>query len=311
MTSPPGLPAALRCLALDDAAVRVCAALRDQEIDSVLLKGAGLAWRLGMRRQRLYADVDLLVAPTAFEAAQAVLAALGYRPTIPDSLIDDWSHWYERSWRSSGPVPLTVDLHRGFAGVGEPEAFWLAVWSVRELIDLAGGTVAVPDPACTALLAALHAAAPGGFAKPSADLARAVEVLPPAAWRAAADIAGRCAASSAFAVGLRVVPAGRAMADNLGLPSQWRASQWIAAHRGTATAHTLARLAELPTLRLRARHFGRRLFPSPVAMRRANALARRGPSGLALAYAGRLARHVWRLPQASRELRMAWRSTRG
>lgn len=56
-------------------------ALRHHGVDSMLLKGAGLARRLDT--DRLYADVDLLVAPDTVTAAQDALLAAGYRPKLP------------------------------------------------------------------------------------------------------------------------------------------------------------------------------------------------------------------------------------
>ncbi|MEK8109753.1 hypothetical protein NKG94_45510 [Micromonospora sp. M12] len=61
-----------------------------------------------------------------------------------------------------------MDLHRGFAGVGDHDALWRLLRAQAEPLDLAGGTVLIPDDAGTALLAALHAASPGGFANPPA-----------------------------------------------------------------------------------------------------------------------------------------------
>ncbi|MCI4061279.1 nucleotidyltransferase family protein [Micromonospora sp. R77] len=208
---------ALRCLALDALAVSTSDLLRRQGVDSVLLKGAGLARRLGV--DRLYADVDLLVAPHTITAAQTALHAAGYRPTLPPDLYDVAGPWHEQPWSAPGPLPLAVDLHRGFAGVGDPDALWRSLRAGAGPLDLAGGHVLVPDESGAALLAALHAATPGGVGKPAQDLARALTVLPPDAWDAAGRLAADCAATAAFTVGLRVLPTGRALADRLGLPT--------------------------------------------------------------------------------------------
>lgn len=306
MTELPALPVAARCLALDAVAAHVVAALRDRGIPSVLLKGAGLNQRLATERG--YRDVDLLVAPADFDAAEAVLAGLGYRSLLPDARADDWSHWHERTWAVPGPVPLAVDLHRGFAGVGDAVALWWAVRTAAEPLELSGEVVWVPDEAGAALLVALHAACPGDTDAPRADLRRALDVFPVSTWRAAAGVAAVCGASPAYALGLRLEPAGAAVADALGLPGHWSAQQWLAAHQGSGTAYSLARLAGLPTLRARLRHLGVRLLPSPAAMRYASPLARRGALGLTLAYLLRLGRHARRLPGAARELRTARRA---
>jgi Uncharacterised nucleotidyltransferase len=306
----PYTDAAIRCLALDHAAATTCAALRERGIASILIKGPSLGWRLRVGHRRLYNDVDLLVAPSTFDAAQEQFLELGYLPKIPGARPDDWSLWHERPWRVPGPVALTVDLHRGFAGIADPEAFWTATSARAERIDLAGGSVAVPDATCTALLVALHAASPGRSAKPRADLARALDVFDGTVWQDAAGVAGRTGATSAFALGLRQLDRGAELAATLRLPDRTSVSQSLAARQGSATAHALARLAELPTLRARLRHLRLRSFPSPAAMRSSLPLARRGPLGLTAAYIVRAGHHAMNTKQAVRELRAAVRLTR-
>ncbi|MEU3455149.1 nucleotidyltransferase family protein [Micromonospora sp. NPDC006766] len=300
---------ALRCLALDAAAATAVDTLRRADVDSVLLKGAGLARRLGT--ERLYADVDLLVAPAAFGRAQAALAAAGFRPHVCDELTGEGDAWHQRSWYAPGPLSLTVDLHRGFAGVDDPEELWRALRAGAEPMALGGGTVPVPDTAGCALLAALHAASPGRFVKPAADLALALDVLPAGAWPAAARIAVRCAATPAFAVGLRLLPAGAAVATQLALPTSGPPLPWLTAHGATPTAITLARLAELPGWRRRLRHLARLLLPSATYLRYVDPRARTGPGGLLLAHARRYGRHTRTLLRALRELHTARRLNRG
>ncbi|WP_326554505.1 nucleotidyltransferase family protein [Micromonospora sp. NBC_01813] len=298
----PGI--ALRCLALDAAAVAATDTLSRGGVDSVLIKGAGLARRLDT--QRLYSDVDLLVAPAAFDAAESALAAAGYRPKYPVDLIAEWGHWHERSWVIPGPVPFTLDLHRGFAGVDDPDELWRVVRAGAAPMDLAGGTVLVPDKACCALFAALHAASPGGSAKPAADLARALAVLPVEVWTAAAELAARCAAVPAFALALRLAPAGGTVLSRLDLPETYPALSWLLANRASPTAVALASLAELPRRR-RLHRLARLLVPSADYMRLANPEARSGPGALLLAYVTRYGRHARALPGALRKLRTARR----
>ncbi|MEU5781751.1 nucleotidyltransferase family protein [Micromonospora lupini] len=305
------LPQAVRCLSLDTAAVTLSAALAERGVDTVLLKGAGLARRLGQERHRVYTDVDLLVAPASFDRAQAALADLGCRSALPEGRPDHRTHWYERPWLLPGPLPLTVDLHRGFHGVGDPDALWALLSASAERIALAGRTLAVPDEAGAALLVALHAAAPGLSDRPRADLSRAVEVFPAETWRAAADLAERTGAVASFALGLRLTPAGAALAATLALPGHRSAALWLRAHRASPGAVALAQLAELPTLRGRLRHLGPRLFPTPASMRYASSLARRGRAGLLVAHLTRLARNAVRLPGTLAEVREARRRNRG
>ncbi|MFF0153000.1 nucleotidyltransferase family protein [Micromonospora sp. NPDC005203] len=305
------LPEAVRCLSLDRAAATVSAALGERGVQAVLLKGAGLARRLGQERHRLYTDIDLLVAPASFDLAQRTLVDLGCHSALPEGRPDHRSHWYERPWRLPGPLPLTVDLHRGFHGATDPEALWSVLSTSAERMALAGGTVAVPDPAGAALLVALHAAAPGRSDRPRTDLLRALTVFPVDVWRPAADVAARVGATPSFALGLRLAPAGVALAATLGLPGRSTAALRLRAHRASPAAVAMAQLAELPTVADRLRHLGPRLFPAPASMRHASPLARSGPVGLLLAHLARLARNAGRLPTALAELREAHRSDGG
>ncbi|MEH1165883.1 nucleotidyltransferase family protein [Micromonospora sp. CPCC 205539] len=305
------LPDAVRCLSLDTAAATVTAALAERGVEAILLKGAGLARRLGQERHRVYTDIDLLVAPASFDLAQRSLTDLGCRSALPEGGPDHRSHWYERPWRLPGPLSLTVDLHRGFHGVSDPETLWTVLSASAERIALAGGTVAVPDEAGTALLVALHAAAPGLSDRPRADLSRALAVFPADTWRAAADLAAQVGAIPSYALGLRLAPAGATLAATLGLPRRGPVALWLRAHRASPVALTMAQLAELPTLRDRLRHLGPRLLPTAASMRHASPLARRGPAGLLLAHLARLVRNAGRLPAALAEVRAARRSDRG
>ncbi|SCL35429.1 Uncharacterised nucleotidyltransferase [Micromonospora nigra] len=302
--------AAARQLALDATAVATCAALADRRVPAVLLKGAGLARRLGTEGRRAYTDVDLLVAPATFDLAERSLADLGYRSVLPDGCPDPRLHWYERPWSVPGPVPLTVDLHRGFHGVPDREAFWNTLFASVERVRLAGGWILVPDRPGTALQVALHAASPGPSTRPYADLERALDVFTPEVWRAAAGLAGQCGALPFFAFGLRLAPAGAVLAAELGLPRRATLAQWTRARQATAPAQVLARLADLPTNRERLRHLAPHLFPRPAALWHTSALARSGRTGLLLAYLVRTARYTASLPRAANELRAAARFVR-
>jgi hypothetical protein len=308
----PAARAAMRCLALDVAAVATHAALAERGIASVLLKGAGLGRLLGLEHRRRYSDVDLLVAPATFHAAQQLLRGLGYRSATAGFRADEWGCWHERPWRIPGPLELTVDLHRGFAGVADADAFWVAISAGARPMPLAGGTILVPDDAGAALLLGLHAAGPGGSVKPTTDLLGALDVLPVAVWAAAADLAHRVRATSAFAFGLRQVDRGVELAETLQLPPhQVSTGQWIIARHGSEEAYALARLASLPTWWATLRFLARRLVPSPAFMRYTENRARTGPVGLTLAYLLRAGRYARRTPAGVREWRSARRTTPG
>ncbi|WP_167454887.1 nucleotidyltransferase family protein [Micromonospora arborensis] len=308
MTVSPGL--AVRCLALDALAVSASDVLAGHGVDSVLLKGAGLARRLGV--DRLYADVDLLVAPATVTAAQAALQAAGYRPRLPLDLHVVAATWHEQPWHAPGPLPLTMELHRGFAGVGDYDELWRSLRLGADHLDLAGGRVLVPDEAGTALIAALHAASPAGFGKPARDLARALAVFSPDTWEAAGRLAARCDAVPAFTVGLGLLPAGVAVANQLGLSStRGPSSAWLAARLATPTAVGLAHLADVSGPGHRLRVLSRLVLPLPVHLRQFDARAHHGRLGLLWAYVRRIGRHVRLLPRVLRELRTARRRQHG
>ena len=300
--SPASSVMAIKCLALDGAAGVALTLLADHGITAVLLKGPGLARVLRTEHHRHYTDVDVLVAPNAFAAAQQLLLGNGYSPVLAGARADDCP-WHERSWQTPGPWPLTIDLHRGFAGVTDPAAFFRELAGSAESLMLAGCPVAVPDDAGAALVVALHAANPGRSQRPRADLVRALEVLPPARWAAAAELARRVGAEPAFALGLRQTAPGAELAATLRLPDHARTYQRIIARHGSPAARAWAVLAARPTVRAKIRHFVTRLLPSPAAMRHAYPLARSGPAGLALAYANRVLGYAWHTPSGLREVR--------
>ncbi|MGF7238832.1 MAG: nucleotidyltransferase family protein [Frankia sp.] len=295
--------AAARCLALDAMAAAVFLALKADRIPSVLIKGPATGHRLypDQPGRRQYSDVDLLVAPATFTAAQEVLSRLGYL-SLAAGVRDGEGLWHERPWQAPGPIPLVVDLHRGFARVGEPEAFWAALASSAESLSLAGTTVAVPDEACSALLIGLHT---GSTDKPHDDLVRALAVVDDDVWKRAAAIAATCDAASAFAAGLRRVPAGAALAAALGLPDRVAPVDWMRATRASSTGYALARLAAEPGAGARWRWLQRNVVPSPAYLRLTWPLARRGRVGLALTYLLRLVRHGWYLRRGLGDLSAA------
>ncbi|MFI2710845.1 nucleotidyltransferase family protein [Micromonospora sp. NPDC018662] len=297
---------AVRCLALDALAVSTSDLLRRHGIDCLLLKGAGLARRLGV--DRVYGDVDLLVAPATITATGDTLYGAGYRLRLPPDLFDVTGDWHEQSWAAPGPLPLTIDLHRGFAGVGDFDALWHWLRAGAEHLDLAGGRVLVPDEAGAALVAALHAASPASFSKPGRDLAGALAAMSPHAWEGAGRLAARCDAVPAFVAGLRLLPAGVAVADRIGLSdTPDPSSVWLAARLASSTAVGLARLAEPSRPQHRLRLLARLVMPSPAYLRKLDPAARGGRWRLLWAYLRRAGRHVRGTPRALRELRTARR----
>jgi hypothetical protein len=96
------------------------------------------------------------------------------------------------------------------------------------------------------------------------------------------------------------------MAEDLGIAGE--RSMLTALHAGGAKPLVLGieHIAAAPNNRARARFIAKKVFPSPAALRKESALARRGAAGLALAYVWRPASRVVRLPGAI----AAWRAAR-
>ncbi len=294
------LAAAARCLALDQHAAVVTRSLAEHGVDSMILKGPGLARRLyaddpGRRR---YSDVDVLVAPADYAAAGRVLAATGHTDVAGAFPDDAWLS-YEQSWLHEHPVPLTVDLHRGFAGVTDFDALWRQLREPAEPLTLSGTTVLVPDAVGCALLVGLHAASPGRGRKALADLQQALTQFPELTWSQAAAAAARTGSTDAFAAGLRRLPEGVDLVSRLDLD---RPRSWLTRLAERFDLVLLARSVDavraVPGATGKLRYVGRRLLPTPDFLRRASPLARRGPAGLTLAYLVRPARLL--LPAARR-----------
>lgn len=221
---------------LDAAALEAWDALATAGIDALLLKGAALArslYRPGEHRG--YCDVDLLVAAGDHARAGTVLARLGYTNRTERFGVEEVAgSLHAHDWLR--PVPgfgtLSVDLHWRLSGCEAPaEAVWAALSRRRVFLELGGGRVAALDHVGQALHLALHAAQHGpDDAKALGDLARGLDRWPDETWEQATRLAGELQALDAFSAGLRLLPAGAARADALGLPRA-EAQLWAIAHR--------------------------------------------------------------------------------
>ncbi len=287
----PSLLAVARCLALDSLAASTADLLAGAGIACVLLKGPATGARIfgDDRNQRLYSDVDLLIAPDRFAAAEKTLADRGYRPRVVGLRESEWV-WHERPWAAPN-ADLTVDLHRGFAGVGDAAAFWAAVWAGREILEVAGEVLAVPGPAAAALILALHAASPGVTRrKPLDDLTKGRAVLGPLVWAAAVELAKGVDAEPACRAGLELLPDGAALADQLGLSGEIAASGRLTARQSSQLSVSLAKLLETSSAAELAVFLSRKLVPSPALLRMRDGGIGAGPRALVRGYLRRWAR---------------------
>jgi hypothetical protein len=293
-------------LALDVATAEVTAAFRAEGILTILLKGAALRDWPSPDPARTSVDIDLLVPPDRFDDAEGVLERLGFESRALDGLP------YDRpvpahTW-SGGTYGANIDLHRSLIGVGaSPEVTWTILAAETNVLDLGTAKVDALAPAARAMHVALHAAQHGKEQTPPLrDLQRAVEALPLELWAEAAEIATRLDALPAFAAGLRLVPAGAAIASALKLPRAQTTDVALMAATPPDMARGFAWLDNLPGLREKGHFIARKLVPPPDWLRAWSPLARRGRLGLAAAYAWRL---LWLLVHAGPGF-LAWRRAR-
>lgn len=272
-------------LALDALAVEVSEMLAAGGVRAILLKGSSLTgWLYADGPSRFSCDVDLLVAPAAFTQAETILAAAGFEAQVPWR--DDRT---ARHWRRE-PSVFEVDLHRSIVGVGvAPDRAWSTLCAHTEQLPVQRGALEVLEPAARCLLLALHALKhQHARGQPLEDLERGLELLPEDLWGVAAALATTLDSAPAFAAGLRLTPAGAALAGRLALSHRTTPEVALLLRRPPGSV-ALNRLVGLRGLRAKAAFGARRAFPERETMRQMDPLARRGGVGLAAAYARRAA----------------------
>jgi hypothetical protein len=288
---------------LDATTVAVFRAFEAGGVRSLLLKGPALAralYRAGELRG--YSDVDLLVAPQDLHGARRALRELGCVNASEKSGVDDVAGViHSETWLHPGEgVPwepmVVIDLHRRLAGCDAPaQLAWDALEAWRTWIELEGARVPVLDRAGLALHIATHAAQHGPLAlKAMADLERAIARWPTDVWRSAASLADELRAIAAFAAGLRLSPAGAALARELDLPSTEQLS-WEILHRQQRPRGTfhLRAWAEARGLRERTELLRRALLPTRQWLAWEYPGAGRSRPRLWAAYARHLLRSPW------------------
>jgi hypothetical protein len=293
--------AAARRLTLEGTAARIVGALGVAGVHCVLLKGPTLSELY--HGVRPYNDVDILVAPEAVGAAEAVLGELEFELRHDDP--------HSRIWSRAG---VDVDLHTTLIGAhADPVFLWEALSNRTETFSLGGANVERLNPAGRALHVTLHAAQHGTEEpKPREDLRRALEHFPEDTWAEAARLAAEVGAQPAFWNGLAMEPAGREMQTRLGLAKGVsRTETELRAATPPPTAVGLLRLSKTRGSKAKAALVWREAFPSAAFLRAWSPLARRGSLGLALAY---IWRPIWifiRLFPALAAIMRARRAARG
>ncbi|MBD0329391.1 MAG: nucleotidyltransferase family protein [Thermoleophilia bacterium] len=273
---------AARTLRIDASSAKVVSALTAAGVETILLKGPGIVrWFYG-DAARSYVDCDLLVDPGDRSRAVDVLSAAGYREITPP----DRSLVHATAWIHADE-PAEIDLHTSMQGAGvSPVDAWGVLRAHAVTVDLVGTPVRILDRVATTVNIALHAAHHGvANQKPLEDLRRVVDQLSDQEWRAAAALAARLRASPAFAAGLRLLPEGKRIAEELRLPAETPVAVALALAAAPPGAFAMAQLVGVRGLRAKAALAARRLVPPAIWMRAFHPLARRGRLGLAAAYA--------------------------
>jgi hypothetical protein len=313
--SPKG-SAAASTFRLDVKGAEIRQAFEAAGVRVVLLKGPALARLLYPdSRCREYSDVDLLVDPAALQRAEQILAAVEFRRFDPESAVRQTDAAVGIAVGAHGAAHATtwlrerdsliIDLHDSLPQCGVPAGVvWRAVTQHLDVVTVGGVATETLDRPASALLVALHAAHHGPQWGPAVtDLEAALEVFDRECWEAARDLAVELQAEAAMGIGLGISDAGRTMARQLALHSEptpanrlvWAGAPW--------SAIVLESVMAQRSLRAKIAVISRVFWPSPSALRRDSALARRGRRGLVAAYAVRAFRLARKLPTAVRARR--------
>lgn len=295
-------------LALDQALGEIVRRFGRDGIRPLLLKGPAFArWLYDEPGDRMYRDLDLLVAPESFTAARHGLEDLGFRTSDERLRVHERAPHHE-VWERPGRIALVVELHRTFGLLeATPDRAWRTFSAGATTTVVGACEVSVPSPAVSALLVALHVAHHGvAVTKPQRDLARALNRVDIETWRQAAALAGELGAAVAFTAALRLSPTGSMLADDLGLVAGVGSRDFrLRMASDAAPARGLDELLRTPGLARRLARLAEELIPSREFMVRGYPAARRGPLGLVAAHATRMATLGRNLPGA---LRALWRA---
>ena len=148
----------------------------------------------------------------------------------------------------------------------------------------------VPSAPARAALLVLHVARHGVAGDWAIeDLRRAADIVSPAEWQRAASLADELARGP-FSSGLRLVPAGRAIADALGLSTPEDPVVLLHGRSAPSASFRMLDYAEHSAFGGFARMVAGELTPSSEQMRAWYPVARRGRRGLLAAYLVRIGR---------------------
>jgi glycosyltransferase involved in cell wall biosynthesis len=299
-------PELIQTLAVDHTTVSVIRGLQAEGVRPILLKGPSMARWLYPEGGRHYVDCDLLVSPREWDKTEVVLRRLGFTPMLAKAR-DTERERHSMPWEKQGHA-VSVDLHHTLPGAtGPDEKVWQVLSGNTETFAMGSLTCEVLNADARALHVALHAAEDGlGNPQVKEDLRRALQVGSPDTWERARRLAADVGAEMSFSAGLRLLPQGRDVADDLNLPDNPPAEVALRAAGHPATALGLSQVVAAGTPRRRLEMLISKIFPSVTFMRRWYPRAGR-PSGLPVAY---IQRWIWITRNAPSGYR-AWRKTKG
>jgi hypothetical protein len=295
---------AFRRLSLENALAEITQLLETRGVRPLLLKGPAFAhWLYDDPRERSYRDLDLLVGPDGFDAAMRGLAELSFERESASLRANEGAPHHEKLVRSGAPgtFPVIVELHHTLRLLlsAPPSLVWQRLTEGVQTLEVAGAHVRVPSEAVSALIVVLHASQHGVSGRRAmSDLQRAVDRVDLDIWRKADALAWELGAGPAFAAGLRLDPAGRDVADKLGLGDTTPRAVRLLDPTQPPTASGIELLIATRGAGARLKLLASELVPSPGFMRYSSALARRGRLGLVGAY-------LWRPIQLARGT-LAW-----
>lgn len=302
----PRIGALLRNLPIDAATLEVVDALEARGIDSVVLKGPALSdWYPG-DSARTYGDGDVWVAHGTVEDSQATLEELGYQPSKDESGLPGWWVEHATDWLRARDN-ARIDLHSYLQGVAaDPARVWEALWPRCIEFKLAGKPAKRLPEDARALYVTLHATHHGiGRDASVQHLEAALAAVDDTTWAAALELARELDALDGFATGLRLLPAGAALASRIGVPDERGVRSSLLAATPPPVALGFDQLSNARGLR-RVEILLRKIVPPPGFIRDWWPQAARNRRMLVVGY---LYRPVWLFKHAPAGYR-AWRDAR-
>ncbi|MBF4765403.1 nucleotidyltransferase family protein [Nocardioides islandensis] len=272
------------------------------------IKGPTVATWLYDEGERSWGDIDILLPPSAMDAALDVLLSstfslrdegLRWR-TSEDHALTLWHDPHHDATYGNGEL----DVHHRFPGIdADPELAFAELWRRREPHRLAGYDVWFPDLPSRALLLVLNAARDPYGAKPREDLRRLLAGASADDWRRTIDLARRLRALDALRAGVELEPESQDLVASTALADVEVSAAWRL--RTSGSTRTAVRLEELRRLGplAKARAVAGWVVPSPAIIRMRDPRAADSAWALARGYATRYRQGVRELRHWVRERR--------